>query len=354
MRAAFTLVELLVVIAIMAILVGLIVASASALGVGSKRNRSATILETVRQAMEVTSAQSGSVSTAVEHPLAGSFAAAGKPRFRFARAATPHTVLASEVSGLLGSTGEKIALAGIALAELDPVESAALAARSRLMLPDDLYADEDVPLLYGLARERIGVLGAKLAEVTRFRRLPKPVPGKFIANPDDPVAYPNAVRLVNSDVQPEGNKRTLDYVFGATNATAELAKLGALYAPPNDDTVNQHAYGRVWCEQLRSASGESVFKPGRLNDPQRVSSGSPSWKRYRLRGLAIYDAWGVEILCSISSSGAVRLMSAGKDGVFRWDPGQDGTFATDAWATGPAGNDKDGSLDNVVSNVGGG
>ena len=346
-RAAFTLVELLVVITVMAILVGLIIAAAAALGVGSKKTRSATILETVRQAMEVTGAQSGSVTSAVEHPLAGSYGAPGEPRFRFVRAAAPHSDLARTVNGALGTESEQIALSGVGLGEL------AAGAHARLLLPDDIYADHQVPLLYGLARERIGVLGAKLAAVTRFRRLPKPVPGQVIAQPDDLGAYPNAVRLVSSDVQPDGNKPTLDYILGSTNATAELAKLGALFAP-EDDPLHRHAYGRVWCEQPRTGSGEPLFKPGRFNDPERVPLSSPSWKRYRLRGLAIYDAWGVEIICSTAANGAVRLMSAGKDGAFRWDPGLNGALETDAWATGPAGDDKDGSRDNVVSNVGGG
>ncbi|MBA3683849.1 MAG: type II secretion system protein [Planctomycetes bacterium] len=344
---AFTMIELLVVISIMATIAALVLVGANALGVGSKRNKTATILETVRQALEVTAAQTGSISNPSEHPLAGSFAAQGQPRLRFVRSAAPNTALAATVNNPIGSPAERIALYGVSLAQL-------AAQQDRLLLPDDLYADPQVPLLFGMPRDHCAVLGTKLSNVTRFRRLPQPAVGApAIANPDDQTLFPNATRLVSSDVGPEGNKRTIDYVLGNTNASTELAKMGALYAPPDDDPAKLHAYGRVWSEVPLTTTGQASWKPGFLNDPQRVPPNQPSWKRYRLRGLAIYDAWKVEILCSVSESGAVRLESAGKDGVFRWDPGQNFVLDTEPFAASPAIDDRDGARDNVVSNVGG-
>lgn len=347
-NVAMSLIEVLVVVAIIAILAALIVAGANALGVGSKKNRTLTILETVRQALEVTAAQSGSFPTPVEHPLAGSFAAPGAPRLRFVRADAGHAELDREVTGALGTAREQVALSGVGADEIVPAFS------GRLMLPGDLYADRQVPLLYGLARERIGVLGAKLAQVTRYRRLPRPPAGQRIADADDLALYPNATRLVWSDVEPEGNKRTLDYVLGATNAGSELAKLGALFTPPDDDPDKRHAWGRVWCAETRAAGGAGAWKAGMLDDPQRPQPATHAWKRYRLRGLAIYDAWGIEVIATTSASGALRLGSAGRDGAFRVDPGPDGAIATDAWAEAPAGDDRDGAIDNVMANVGGG
>ncbi len=346
-QRAFTVIELLVVIAIMATLAGLTLIGVSALGIGSKRNKTMTILETVRQALEVTVAQTGSFSNPCEHPLAGSFAEPGKPRLSFSRAIAPYAPLRATSNNPLGTAAEEVALVGVSLSEL-------AVKQDRLLLPDDIYSDPQVPALFGMPRERLMVLGAKLKDVTRFRRLPEPPAGAPpIADPDNLVAFPNETRLVASSSGPADNKQTIDYVLGNTNATSELAKLGALYAPENDTAAQLHAYGRVWCETPKTVSGQAVWKPGYLNVPERVPLTSPSWKRYRLRGLAIYDVWGVEILCSVATTGAIRLESAGHDGVFRFDPGPGGTLETQPWAPIPAIGDRDGARDNIVSNVGG-
>jgi len=341
---AFTLIELLVVISVIIVLAGMMVAVIGALGIGSKKQKSATILETVRQAIEVTTAQTGSVLSPAEHPLAGSFGGPGQPRAKFVRLASPNTALAVNV-GALGGAGEAIALKGVALNNLPT------AAQARLLLDDDLFADRDLPGLYGMKRDQLFVLGGKLLGVTRYRRLPAPavtVPPTLIADPDDQSRFPAATNLVASDSGPEANQRTLHYVLGSTNAMSELAKLGALFTPPDDTGLL--AFGRVWGDpkivELKH------WKPGMINDPARSGAATQAWRAYRLRGLAVYDAWGVEVLASVSSSGAWRILSAGADGTYRWHPSNDNVLDTDAFATSPAGDDRDGARDNVVSTIG--
>ena len=51
--------------------------------------------------------------------------------------------------------------------------------------------------------------------------------------------------------------------------------------------------------------------------------------RYRLPGLAVYDAWGNELLTVAGANDAFRVISAGPDGVLAVAPGIDGTLDTD-------------------------
>src|SRR4051812_37010252 len=79
---AFTMIELLVVIAIMAILAAMIFTGAQALGIGSKKAKTQTIVAAIRKGIDLTIANRGGSISPVEHPLAGSRA----PRFQFKRA----------------------------------------------------------------------------------------------------------------------------------------------------------------------------------------------------------------------------------------------------------------------------
>ncbi len=78
----------------------------------------------------------------------------------------------------------------------------------------------------------------------------------------------------------------------------------------------------------------------------------PQWRRYRLPGSAIYDAWGNEVLMTVNTDGDAGFTSAGADGVFRWNPGKNHRLDTDSRATAPSGDDTDGQLDNLVEGFG--
>jgi len=71
------------------------------------------------------------------------------------------------------------------------------------------------------------------------------------------------------------------------------------------------------------------------------------WKPNHLRGAALVAGWGREMLISIASAKAMQMESAGRDGFFRWSPGEDRLLQTDPW--GPVvGVDRDASADHVT------
>jgi len=132
-------------------------------------------------------------------------------------------------------------------------------------------------------------------------------------------------------------------------ALTELAKLGAVYQPANDTPLIRSE--RLWTDGATA----SAWEPGFTKD-------GTTWKGYRLRGPAIYDAWNTEILVyrSTTKDGYIAV-SAGVDGVFRWHPGVNGVLNTVVTAfgpgettdiaspvVGPSGDDQWGGRDNIV------
>ncbi|MDA3963250.1 MAG: type II secretion system protein [Planctomycetota bacterium] len=302
-RRAFTLIELLVVITIIAILAGLILTGANMLRRQAKSQQSQVICQTVHQAVHILGAERGGRIAPAEHPLAGSLAT----RKAFVRADGTTTVSTS----------------GIALKGVSSLAAVA-SGSNRVLLPDDLYDDDDVPLLYGLPRRQIGLLGASLPEVTNYRLLP--IQDTAIATPD------TAGRAVIGTDATSAAKAILDHALGQGNAIAELSKIGALYEPPNDTGL---------------LDSDRVWNADSLNLDRATRANLGGWHHYRIRGLAIYDAWGNEILYSIDRDNVV-LMSAGDDGHFRFNPGPDKTFQSAPNATTSSGDDIAAYKDNIV------
>jgi len=224
-------------------------------------------------------------------------------------------------------------------------------------MTSDLFADQRVPALYGLPRGHIGVVGVPQAAVTAYRRLPASItPGD---DPDDATAYPDHRHNELATGTPAESKQALDHLLGAGAVQSELLGLGALTEPPpafaHGDFTDGAFDARVMTSVPLSAGGETTWQPGHLLDgtiPSGPDAGEPNWKPYRLPGLAVYDAWGNEILYSLSANGGLRLISAGRDGCFRWHPGEDGALQTAADADAPAGDDQDGAEDNLAQVVG--
>ncbi|MDA3960313.1 MAG: type II secretion system protein [Planctomycetota bacterium] len=334
-RRGFTLIELLVTVAIMATLAGLVVAVIGIARVRVTAARSELIVGTVKLALTRRAAERGGRVRPAEHPLAGSAA----PRLVFAR-----------------DPGHGLAAPAIAGEALRALPASLASARERVLLDDDRFHGGNsltdpvstLPFLYGMPRGMIGVPRPSWNGVTHYRRLPRPGPlnsgGGVLIGPYDASRYSDRVCLVAptaSDIE----RLSAEYLQGVLGEqAAELAAIGALRsAIDNADTP------LIAGDRLRHLSVGADNTPGTAGAWRAgmVRDGG-TWKRYALRGTAVYDAWGHEILCGPSPSGGLSVMSAGADGVMRWHPGADGVYQTDVHASSAAGDDRPGAKDNIV------
>jgi len=331
-RRAFSTIEMLVVITIIAVLAGLLVASARAFGIGSRRTKSVSILAVVRTGLELVAANQGSRPSPCEHPLAAS----KDPRPTFTRAPrSPVAVTACITTGM--------ALRGI---PADQVMSALSGGRGLVLLDDDRFADSAAPQYFGVERGRMGILGAGVAAVTAYRKLPPSFTG-------DPTAPANSA--VGVSVAPDGvaadHGAVIDQVFAIAGIASELVSLGGLRAPPVafiHPITSSPVNSRLVSDIAATATGADRWKPGLIRD------GALGWKTSAIPGSILVDAWGREILYSLAANGAIILESAGADGCFRFAPGPDGTLdTTDPFASAPANQDRDGTRDNLASRPGG-
>lgn len=397
-RSGFTLVELLTVIAIMAVLATMVLVVAKDFFQADKA-RTGAIVATVSQAMELAKAQTGSAPSPAEHPLAGSRA----PRFKFI----------TKEGGSLAANGR--ALKGRPRTFYTPTRTYRLVTsqgEQRLLDPDDIYADDRVPMLFGVKRRYFGILGAQQAAVTHFVRLksvdlnqlrnaeegtititPLDDLSPEIASNIDQYEVPNSTDMSdfrNANKQdgtlllPLGNKVVIDQVLNATALQGELAKLKALSSsymskPPGGypateqekafvqdlKDIKRNPYSEVEKTYTTKFGSTGLTLPLVLfpatgvvlggkdsdNDDTKWKPGwikvAGRWKPYRLPGLSIIDAWGREILINYSATGRLMVMSAGKDGVLRWNPGQNLIIDTAARDIVPKGDDKDGRTDNI-------
>lgn len=391
-RLAFTMLELLVVIAIMTILAAMILVGASAIMGNAERKKTETIIQTVKTGIELAIANKGSAISPTEHPFAGSNADAGGPRFEFVRA-SGNPMWAGNVS----TTGT--ALKGVPNPEYLSADA------NKLMMLSDRYQDERIVLLHGARREDIGVLQSLRKVVTKYRLLP--MPPKKADNTQAKVLSPRTGMIstnyqgdINADFpdtlipsKPQlddgtfgrlsDTKPALDYLFGNSSAQSELASLKALYSadPTLPEDQNKFRTG-VESRTVSSSTGaavteplvytnagtggatefknqESHWKPGYIP----VSGGgttlsldsvtSSRWVRYRLAGLAVYDAWNNELMTVTGSNNSYRVISAGQDGALAVDPGKDNRVDGTAVSVDSTGKleldakDKDGAKDNL-------
>ena len=399
-QLAFTMLELLVVISIMSILAAMILVGAQKIGGNAQVKKTDTIIQTVRSGIELAIANKGSAISPTEHPFAGSRDSAGGQRFKFVR-----------------MDGSTISSTGLALKGV-PNTSLLISDQNKLLMQTDRFADERIPLLYGALREDIGVLQSLRKVVTKYRMLPMPpkppvtappTPWKVISpvtnkyngvtysdsNKDtDHPFFPNT--LIPTKYQDENkdstgkqvdppfgtlgdSKLALDYLFGNSNAQAELASLKAIFNadPTLPDDVNTYKTGiemrngggkkdiaeaLVYTNygspgQIESNVTKSKYEPGYLavgtasGGKTSLATGSGGkWVKYRIGGMAVYDAWGNELMTVSGENNSYRVVSAGIDGVLMVNPGKNLTW--DTKMTGKLQiltfkeDDKDGSKDN--------
>ena len=390
-KAGFTLIELLVVISIIAVLTGMTLASLPAVRATLKRQKSQTILTTIRIALETTSAVTGTRPSPAPHPLAGSAA----PRSLFRRGGTA-----------LDVNGEAL--------EVDKIAWVATASHGLVLQPDDRFAGRiglgDCPALFGMPRSRLGIVGVASMTTRHHRRLPSvspltdtnPVDG-ILDIPYTAAKYPDRLHLVSAGLTVTVTNAGTGYTGrplvaftggggSGTRATAIVKDgkvVGVTMESPGsgytgDPTVAiaggggtgataiaertsdiasrlaiEQAIGLIGRDEAMSLGALfSTTDANYLFDALLWTDGSVSpywlpghvqaggWRRYRLRGTALYDSYGTEILYSVTNNGAIRLECAGRDGLFLWKPGAAGYAFSDLLGEPPA--DRNASVDNVT------
>ena len=407
-RRGFTMIELLMVISIIAVLSSMIVMVAMGLGGDAKKKKTGVIIATIRKGIELTIAGRGGSVSPTEHPFAGSRAT----RFPFLRAANGAAVATSglafkgvDLSQVSISAGGRDQVLADDDVFNDPRVPMLFGAKREVMgilgatqklvtkyvqLPKPGPSSLTGTNYYSKANMRL-VTGAD-GMSTDFPIFTDD------ATPQGPSWFPNSVNPT-TDQDADGtfglaydNKRALDYIFGASGAGAELSSLKALASAPDVDpatpdekrfkypiigaggsgidsftppSLNRNIEGtttsdtstatRVYTNAATDSSPQisNIWKPGFI---KHGSGGSAVFKEYRLPGLAVYDAWGHEILYSISPKGGVRLISAGADGVLKFNPGSNHNLDTllntsKPLTTLPQGDDLDGAKDNVAQEV---
>jgi prepilin-type N-terminal cleavage/methylation domain-containing protein len=346
-RRAFTLLELLMVVSIIAVLSAMLLAVVGPIRRAVDKAKTAAILADVRLALNTVAADGNQISP-VEHPLAGS----AVPRSMFIRSVAP--------------IGSAVDAASEALVVAVPATIIGATDQARIMLPSDIYVGGasagscDSPFLYGMQRGRIGVLGATSDLITTFRRIPAlnsgydAAPG-VLRTPYDWSKYPNEKFLFKPAIVAPAtlesqSAKVMDYILGLHRSG--LLQKGAIFTAGSDGVLIKN--GRVW--QPQPPVAPVTLSPGVVKKDYLTTAtwragtvNDGVWKRYRLRGTAIYDAWGREVLCSIGANDAIRLESAGYDGVFKWNPGADTIYQTNPLDTTSSGDDRDGSTDNVTA-----
>ena len=384
--SGFTLIELIVVISIMAILSALIIAAVQGLTGKAKEKKTAVIIRAVETGINLAVASRGSAISPAEHPFAGSQADAGGSKYAFIRGD-------SRWSGSVSTSGT--ALKGV------PNPSYLSADLDKLMMPSDIYNEIKVPILYGAKREDIGVLQSLRKVVTKYRMLPMPPSGQTTvlspvtgslassyqgdSNPDFPnTLIPTTGQLTDATFGKLADaKSALDYLFGSSSAQAELSALKALYNadPTLPKDVNKFTFGielrtvgsvtepLVYTNAFNlTATGkdsdtyvvEKKWKPSFIavtkgGTTATLAKNSSTWVRYRLPGLAVYDAWDNELFVTVGANDKYRVLSAGADGVLAVNPGKNNVIDTTFGSSSGdmrdklplASDDTDGAKDNV-------
>ena len=405
-RDGMTLIELLVVLAIIGVIAGMILAVAPLVRRRADSARTLAILTVVKTALTARAAERASLPSPVPHPLAGSSCSGGIARSLFIRANDGTTAIATTGEALMvdnlswvaapdrnrvllpddlfsGRTtlGDAPALFGMPRFKLGILGAAGeLYVRYRQLpalspvydsSPADSQLDAPYTSVRYLNRKHLvrggisftitaagaGYLVPPILSVsggTGIRATAMISNGAVSRVLLDDAGDPGPVSLptvaVTSAAGDPGSGATItcqmhndgaaSQVFASAIADhlAELAGLGALAEP-----------GSIRCaDELLAADGDptAAWRPRSI-----LLAGS--WQRYRVRGQALYDVWGSEILYwSDPSTGTLKLTSAGPDGYFALKPDSAGSYNATDLLPGFQPGQRDGARDNITVEVG--
>lgn len=425
-RAAFTLIELLVVITVVLVLMGLILKAAQLANESAQRSKTQAIVGAVSNGLAAALGEGMSLPLTV-HPLASTKAAItsfdGVPNFDRGSidpirldpsritlrepalgALAPYSSGAGAneafwssdqwstfngVTSAPSSTGTSLNLPILGSESFQFASaSGAYGQLGARMLPNDVMSNYNAPTVYGCKRELMTVLGTPhpdlVAHITcpsvdrngmrsqsqtrivqLFTSITATTYPSLVVDPAGGLPVTTAV----SSLAKEHTELALKRVLAST--WDQLHKMGALYQPPDDDNLLWDS--RLWWDKSKGrlpANSPGVVYANPMDRATASlipagSGGGVGWWPYRMRGMAVYDAWGRELLISQTSDQRVRIVSAGKDGYMRLSPGKDMAWNTTAfnrrmlsWATtwqessrssnrGLSGDDQDGTRDNV-------
>jgi prepilin-type N-terminal cleavage/methylation domain-containing protein len=330
----FTIIELLVTITIIGILVALLMPGIRLVQRAVQASQTRALVTSVAASIAATALERGSLPGMAPHPLAGS----APPRLAFVRGEAAYGY----------AIGAAVDTAAEALVCEKPVTVSG--SPPSLLLPSDRFDGTEggvpmQPLLYGLRRDELTVLGSG-AGLVRHLRLPEADAvydqngDGLLDTPYTTARYPANRFLVLSgplaDLAPESQRTITSALRGSD--LQELTGNGSLATAATGTPI---LAGRLVAAGTATAT---AWKAGLVRDPA-----DGAWKGYRLPGTALYDRWGRELLCQVDAKGGLTVLSAGPDGVFRWHPGIDGVYQTAAADSAAAGDDRDGSTDNIGS-----
>ncbi len=326
MRTAFTLAEVLMVMTIIALLAAMVLGGSAVLRDSSAKTRVRAALQTVRASLEAR-ASSGALVAPVVHPFANTDERVGAGRALWVRAGT---------SGF--AANEAVTRAGSLAIEVADPSWVVSAERARVLLPDDLFqgveAADDTPHLKGLSRRELMVLGSAAGLVSQIR-LPDPTKERWADRNNDgqldtPYDFSTGAYLRSSwwrmevgDLATSATEQAGSDFWSrilGPEAYEDLAKAKILVASPASWPLGIGNRVRMPTVEQVDPDGATV-----------AVAGTPV--PYRLRGTALYDVWGTEVLAWTDADGRLILESAGKDGHFR-------TRRVD-------GVDRDASIDNI-------
>jgi prepilin-type N-terminal cleavage/methylation domain-containing protein len=376
-QRAFTLIELLIVMGLIVLLGGLLLVTVGGARRAVERTETRAIIAQAQTAIASVAASSNVTFSPVPHPLAATayFQASGGrtlPRAIFYRGASR-----------LPEDEESLAVRFTDNNDNDTAdweEGMSLTDQRRVVLAGDRFAgylnEGDVPHLFGLERRSLGVLSASAEWINQTRRLPAPIglyaddsdPPRYITPIDDSnfpdEAHLSTHRLTRGETLESNSQRQFQFSLGPY--LFQFAESGAIRSSPEPDTSEWFVteedgltfkydvkkpitgtydpHNRVWIDD--SVAPESTWSPGKLFlDDEFVP--------YQIRGSALIDAYGNEIIIGLGPDSTIIFMSAGADGTFMVNPGENGVIDTSITSYDPRDpssltvDDENGQVDNI-------